>query len=82
MNARALGIIILLAGVLAAGIAAVAFPAEWRPVAVGIVIGVAGVAGGRRILSEAGVSIRLLGLMLVYGLCVGGLVGMVGASAP
>ena len=82
MNARAFGIIILLAGILVAGIAAVAVPAEWRPVAVGLIVGVAGVSGGRRILSGGKAGFRLLALLVVYGLCVGGLVGIVSALAP
>ena len=82
MNARALGIIILLAGLLAAGIAGVASPEGWRPIAVGAIVGVAGVSGGRRLLSDGAFSLRLFAVLVVYGLCVGGLSGIVSALAP
>lgn len=82
MNARASGIIILLAGFLAAGIAGVAFPDAWRPIAVGAIVGIAGLSGGRGLLSDGAISFRLFAVLVVYGLCVGGLVGIVSALAP
>lgn len=82
MNARALGIIILLAGVLVAGVAAVVVPETFRPAAVGLVIGVAGVAGGRRILSDRRFGWFHLALMAGYGLCVGAVAGAVAQASP
>ena len=56
MNARALGIIILLAGILVAGIAAVAVPAEWRPVAVGLIV-----VSAMALLDVSGISVGSVG---------------------
>ena len=82
MNARALGIIILMAGFFAAGIAGVASPDAWQPYAVGAVVGVAGMSGGRRLLSDGKMSFGLFAVLVTYGLCVGALVGIVSALAP